>query len=390
MLNDKKPVIVFAASGHSPFSSRLYDKELRSLRKKYEDLIIVAPYDNESTTEHGIKIIGISRHKSRFNRFSSLRILYKKLLELSPDILHCHEPDSLFICFLLKYKIQNVKVIYDCHEFHPQSFTEEFPPVLNAISKYIIEKVENYLVSKVDAIVTVNDRLGDRFAAVNTRVAVLPNYPKDEIVELAKNNIRRVNENIFRLVYVGLLSADRGLLEMLKLVQKLVARGVPAKLTIAGKFSSAEIESQYQDFIREQELSDYVDYLGVLAHSDTIVEIAKSDVGLFLLTDRERYQWTEATKYFEYAACGVPCVFTDLFATRKLIEKNENGIIVPPDNLHAAVDAVCHLYENRKEAVKMGERGREAFRKYYTWEKNEERLFELYNELLLSPSLSKQ
>ena len=139
----KEPHIVFISSGHSPFSSRLFHKELLSLKKLYNRLTVIAPYDKPAETRENIYVIGIEKYKSRYNRWSTLSALYKKALEINPDILHCHEPDSLLVSYLLKRKFPNIKVIYDCHEFHPQSFTEDFPFPLSSISRVVIERFEN-------------------------------------------------------------------------------------------------------------------------------------------------------------------------------------------------------------------------------------------------------
>ena len=60
----KGPHIVFITSGHSPLSSRLFYKELLSLKNLYKRLTIIAPYDEPEQTRGDVHIIGIEKYKS--------------------------------------------------------------------------------------------------------------------------------------------------------------------------------------------------------------------------------------------------------------------------------------------------------------------------------------
>jgi len=101
----------------------------------------------------------------------------------------------------------------------------------------------------------------------------------------------------------------------------------------------------------------------------------------FFCSKEKRYKWGEPIKYFEYAACGLPVIITDLPAKRTLIEKNKNGILVTLGSVDDVVKAVTFLINNKEEAKKMGENGRRAFYGTYNWDKIESRLLNLYASL---------
>jgi glycosyltransferase involved in cell wall biosynthesis len=109
------------------------------------------------------------------------------------------------------------------------------------------------------------------------------------------------------------------------------------------------------------------------------------DLGLCLLDGKERYHWTEPTKYFEYSAVGLPVIISDLPAQRALIEQNENGLLVNPKNTEDIVNAIIYLKENREKAIMMSVNGQKAFREKYNWEKIEPRLLDLYGTLIKTP-----
>ena len=376
----KAPHIVFLTSGHSPFSLRLFYRELRSLKKRYNNLTIIAPYEKAEETVENINIIGIKKYRSRYNRWLTLAALYKNALKIHPNILHCHEPDSLLVCFFIKKKLPHIRVIYDCHEFHPYSFTENYPSLFRYFAKNLIEKLENYLASKIDAVIAVNQRLVKRFRYYNKSVTELPNYPLLDIISNNDKKRELFSSLKVRLIYIGILSTERGLFKMLEAVKEL-KKHHPIELTLMGKFRPFDLQKQYFLKIENYQISNNVKYLGHLSHKEAIKNLRESDIGIFLLERKERYKWGEPIKYFEYAACGLPVIITDLPAKRTLIEKNKNGILVTLGSVDDVVKAVTFLINNKEEAKKMGENGRRAFYGTYNWDKIESRLLNLYATL---------
>jgi glycosyltransferase involved in cell wall biosynthesis len=376
----KKSHVVFITSGHSPFSSRLFHKELKSLKKVYDRVTIIAPYDKPRETIENVRIIGIKKYKSRYNRWSSLSALYRKASEADPDIIHCHEPDSLFVAYLLKRKYPTIKAIYDCHEFHPESFTENFPPFIRCFAKILIEGFENFLITKINAVITVNQILAKRFEKYNPSVIVLPNYPVLDISSNIRGERELISSDEIRLIYVGTLSEDRGLTRMFEMLTMLPP-SVNLRLVLIGKFSSSIEERQFGESLKKYGFGRRVEYMGYLPHEKVIMHLRDADIGLFLVNERERYKWAEPIKYFEYSLSGLPIVISDLPATRALIENNKNGILVIPDSALDAANAVKYLFENPVRAKEIGERGRKAVLERYNWEFIEPRLFDLYDTL---------
>jgi len=375
------PHIVFITSGHSPFSSRLFSKELKSLKKRYSNLTIIAPYHEVETVVDGIRVIGIRKYRSRYNRWSTLFSLYKYAVALRPHIVHCHEPDSLLVAFLLKKRFPEIRVIYDCHEFHPQSFTENFPIFFRYLLRILIEKIENFLASRIDAVITVNIRLVERFEKHNKSVVLLPNYPRLDIIRGKQRERDLFFNNEVHLIYAGGLSADRGLFKMIDVLKEL-DNSINARLILIGKFSTPVLQKNFWERVKKYNLSGKIDYKGYLSHEETINHLINANIGLFLLDEKERYRWGEPIKYFEYSAVGLPIIISDLPAKRALIEKNGNGCLVSPNSVLEGANAVRYLIENSHDARKMAAKGTKAFLEEYNWEAVEPRLFELYNRLL--------
>jgi glycosyltransferase involved in cell wall biosynthesis len=155
-----------------------------------------------------------------------------------------------------------------------------------------------------------------------------------------------------------------------------------AKLILVGKFSSDELKNKIFEFIAKYDLHERIIYKGFLPHKDTLLELSAADIGLFLISNRERYRWGEPIKYFEYSASGLPVIMSDLPAKKALLEKNDNGIAVSSENIDQTVKAIAYLIQNPAEAQKMSENGHKAFLNRYNWESIEHRLLDLYDQLL--------
>lgn len=376
--------IVFLTSGHKPTDPRLYFKEIRTLKEKYKNISIIAPYQERLEPVDDVKIFDIQRYRSRYFRFGSMRSLYSEALKINPQILHCHEPDSLFVSYLIKRKIKHIKVIYDCHEFHPETFTLHFPFLFRVLFrgffKSLIAMMENYIVSKIDGVITVNEILVDRFRKYNDCVLFLPNYPRIALFKSLSRKRAVLSSNQITLIYAGALSVNRGMLRMLDVIKQLDS-SINAKLVVMGKFASPDTEKLFYKTVDAQSLHKQVVYKGNLPWEEAVQNLLDADIGLFLVSNNKRYLWGEPVKYFEYSAAGLPVIITDLPAKRKLINKNKNGLLVSPYSVNDAIRAIEYLINHPKEARNMSESGKNKIFQEYSWESLEQKLIDFYSKM---------
>ena len=67
----------------------------------------------------------------------------------------------------------------------------------------------------------------------------------------------------------------------------------------------------------------------------------------------------------EAMACGVPVVSTTGGALPEVV--GDTGILVPPANTHALVDAISSILDHPEAAARMGEAGRQRAQRLFTW-----------------------
>ncbi|HMJ01902.1 MAG TPA: glycosyltransferase, partial [Conexibacter sp.] len=153
------------------------------------------------------------------------------------------------------------------------------------------------------------------------------------------------------LVHTGKLSGPRGRdpRPLFAALRALRAEGPTAgrrdvRLVLAG-----QMDARDQELIAASGLGDAVEHIGVLDRR-AVVDVQRDAGGLLLLTAL-RLNASEATgKVFEYLASGRPIVALahDNEAAR-IVAETRTGIVVPPDDEAAILDALRRLADGRLE-----------------------------------------
>jgi glycosyltransferase involved in cell wall biosynthesis len=86
-------------------------------------------------------------------------------------------------------------------------------------------------------------------------------------------------------------------------------------------------------------------------------------------------------KLFEYLLFGLPVICTDFFYWKEIVENNNCGICVNPNDVHAITNAIKYLIENPNIAYEMGQNGRKVVLEKYNWTVEESKLLNIYKKI---------
>ena len=75
-------------------------------------------------------------------------------------------------------------------------------------------------------------------------------------------------------------------------------------------------------------------------------------------------------KTLEYLARGKPIIATDIPFHRRIFNKGNCGLLLQKTNKKTLAEAIKKMYLEKDKLEKMGEKGREIVKRYYTWEKS--------------------
>lgn len=354
---------------HVAKDTRIFQKECVSLAKHgYEVHLIVA--NQKSEIDQGVHIHNITSPTSgRIQRmWKTTQLAFQKAMEIDADIYHFHDPELLPVGKKLKAK--GKRIIFDSHEDVPlQIYNKPYlPKLFRPLVSKIYEWYEKSIISTFDAIVIAGPGYEERMKKINRNTICIYNFP---ILTTAERENWDKKEN--EIAYVGTLLQERGIKEMIESMDD-----VDAKFNLAGKW-------HFDNYKKEvMSLSGWarVKFWGFVNRKQINEIHNRSKIGVCTLMPIPTYLDAYPVKMFEYMAAGIPCVISDFPMLKKVIEGENCGICVNPEDPKAIADAINNLLNNESLAKQMGENGRKAVEEKYNWATQEKKLIKLYHQIL--------
>jgi glycosyltransferase involved in cell wall biosynthesis len=181
-----------------------------------------------------------------------------------------------------------------------------------------------------------------------------------------------------RILFVGMLSESKGLLDLVEACGRLSACGVPCRLEIMGAPESDEFIARLRARIVDLNLAHHVHFLGVLTGPEKFAAYAGSDV-FCMPTFYERE--TFGIVFVEAMACGLPVVATRWRGVPSVVDDGETGFLVEPHDFNAVADRLAHLATSPQLREQMGVAGRNKFLREFTLPRHIERMRRVFLEV---------
>jgi glycosyltransferase involved in cell wall biosynthesis len=365
--------IVHLTLDHSPFDTRIFHKQCKTLARAGYDVVLIAPHIREERVD-GVLILPVptsTRRAMRLMRFYFQ--VYKVALRQKAYLYHFHDPELIPIGVLLK--LRGKKVIYDVHEDLPQHvFINPRIPrwfrLIVAVAARGMQGVTSWMFNGISA---ATPTIASRFPQKKT--LTVQNFPI--LGELNSSVKRSFVERPRVAVYVGDITVIRGAKEMIHAMDAL-PESVEAKLVIAGKFNPSELEYEVSEMAGWKR----VEYLRWRDRAEIARILSNARMGLVVLHPRANYLDSYPVKLFEYMSAGIPVIASNFPLWRGIIERAKAGLLVDPLDPKAIAEAIQWLLENPEKAEAMGKSGQEAVQQSYNWDSEAQKLLKLYTRLV--------
>ncbi len=363
--------ICHITSVHPAQDIRIYHKECLSLAENNYEVHLVAA--GALQTEHVIyhKLPDITRHRHRLKRmlfraWSAYRLAKKT----NANIFHFHDPELLPYGLWLKW--QGYTVIYDAHEDLPRNILTKawISPAIRPILSWFIEKIENYVARRVDCVIAATPSICHRFKAIGAKSVEVKNFPKLE--EITYTNVVFNQQISPAICYVGLISPQRGIFEM---VQAATFLGV--RLILAGTF----VDKKTEMAVKLMDGWQNVDYRGYVDRHGIAKIFAESQLGLCLLHPSVAHEESLPIKLYEYMAAGLPVLASNFKLWQSIIEESGSGYCVDPLKIDDICNIMRKVFLHSTEAKQLGYNGQQIVLAKYNWNKEKENLLDLYRQL---------
>jgi glycosyltransferase involved in cell wall biosynthesis len=343
-------------------------KIVESLKKKYNLTVLGWNREGISSKELNSYFVRLNllNFRAPFGR-PSLILYYPyfwiwvliKLLKYKPQVVHAIDLDTLLPCLLYKFVLRK-KLFYDVHD----RFAGYVPPNFTRLYT-VVNLLEELLSKETDVLVTVSEKVLRTFRHKPKQSVVIMNCSEN-----IKLN-RKDKNDIFTLVYTGVIYKNLGLERITAAIKELK----DVKLIIAGRIGDKEL---FDEIIKLPN----VEYKGILERNESLQLEADADVMVVLYNlNYPKNRLSSPNKIFEALMCGTPLV-TNM--EQDLVNNElECGIIVDYDDLKQIKEAIIRLRDDPELRRIMGQNGRRAFEQRYNWNRMEQKLYEIYDKLMI-------
>jgi glycosyltransferase involved in cell wall biosynthesis len=298
--------------------------------------------------------------------------VFPRLLHASPDVIHCHDLDTLPLG-LLASRLLDVPCVFDAHEVYSSMVKESVPRWVNSFLSWL----ERATVPRADLVITVNDILRDIYLNMGARqvVVVMNSPPEEEIVEPDPESVRRrLNlEGKKVCLYAGVLERSRNLDTIMDVFKETPDDVV---LVMGGHGSLVE------HVARRARESQNIFFVGWIDAREMSSYLAAADVVLLLYDPTyEINRIGTATRLLEAMALGIPVLASEGSSNGEIVKKEGIGLCIRHDDPAAIRQALHQLLDDEELRASISDSAVRASRERYSWSVMEKRLLDAYKGL---------
>jgi len=292
-------------------------------------------------------------------------------LELQPDVVHCHDLDTLYAGWQIKGRT-NCRLVFDAHEDYPALMSLYLPaPLVWALARW-----QRFLLGRVDHTLTASSVFADKLASWKVSpVSVIGNYAKLKLFErLSPADIQQARRSLdidpgkLVVAYIGGFSRNRQLLPLLQAAQDLPQ--VEFLLWGDGHQRQA-VEAAVRGLPNAR-------YLGWLPAEQVPRYTKMADVIYYcLVSDYPGAIYNAPNTLSNAMAAGRPLIANEVGDLGRILRKTGAGLLlaeVNPQEIRMAIERL----KDAKTRERLGRAGARAAREEYNWAVASQKLVQIY------------
>ncbi|MFD2331454.1 glycosyltransferase family 4 protein [Cohnella sp. GCM10020058] len=274
------------------------------------------------------------------------------------DCIHACDFDT-GLTGLVCSKILKKKIVYDIFDYYIDSFN--VPRLLKSLVEFLDLKVINHS----NAVIITNE---------SRRVQIKKSRPK--YLEVIHNSPEKIKMNStlgsnekLKVVYVGILSENR----LLKEVVELISESEACELHIAG---FGQLETMIYNYSTTYK---NIEYYGRIKYNDTLKLETECDV-LFATYNPliENHRYSSPNKLYEAMMLGKPIIVCKGTGIDEIVEKLELGLVIDYNRI-SFKNALAELTREKETWKNKESEIQRIYDTYYSWELMSQRLIKLYH-----------
>ncbi len=313
-----------------------FAKELQNLGNEvtfYGQKVIAEDTTNTfKLLENGMKVIGL---KPKKNKLLNYILLYIRIIPeiIKHEFVYIFYPSSYkyvaILCWLQKKK-------YGVYIRGEQGLNDQ---------------ISHRIYKKAQVTFTVTDiftNLVNNITRKESAYTIRPMMPFTE-KDVVRGRVYR-REGLFKILYLGRVLADKGIVELIQAVNQLKNKGYNFELTIVG---DGGFVPETKAMIQELELDDRVRLMGAVYDSGKVADFYKTSDVYVLPTYHEGFPRT----LYEAMIFGTPIITTFVGGISGLMKDGYNCKEIKPKSVESIVDGLEFMMWHYEQMVKYAENG---------------------------------
>lgn len=364
-------------TAHTELKSRSYHMQCKPLAHAGVAVHYVSPA-NVNAKDAEMEFIRLPPVKGRMQTLLAMPSLLRTLLRVRAGLYHFQDPELLPLALVMKLACRK-RIVFDCYEdFASMAYTMRgLPRLLQPPVAQLTNAVQKLAAIVFDGVMTADPYTLRRVARAGSSAKLtFYNFPNLEFFPAP----RRIQKD-FDLVYRGGLSKRAGTWLLLDAMRLLAVQGKAIRALLIGYCDDAATEAALREHIRVLGLANAVEVRGRIEHGDTAEAFGRARIGICPLQDIPKFRVNIPVKVFEYWACGLPVVASNLPPIRPFFKNVGGGLLYAPDDVKALAQSIAWLLDHPEAAARMGQRGRAAIETRFTHRNEVQKLLRFYTNL---------
>ncbi len=348
---------------HRAKDTRIFYRMAQNLARRGLSVVLIAPERFEdSLVEASSWNERIARTPWRIPR---MYLALRAALHERADIYHFHDPELIPVGLALKLLKPSAAVVYDVHEDYPAMMRVKhwIPPLVRPLFAGAMYVVNTGAGMFLDGIVTADPSVQKDFLRVaRKKTLVFYNFPELSVFTSSCHVPSDVQAD---LVYVGGISDRAGTFVLLDALALLAQQCVYPTVRLAGYTDGLAGWATVHDGICQRGLEKQIEYVGRIPSWQVPEWIRSGRIGLVTLQPIAKFLKNIPSKPFEYWACGLPVIASDLPPIRGFVNHGDNGLLFQATSAPDLAQAIRQLLDRPDQCAMMGRCGQQQVQE--TW-----------------------
>ena len=247
------------------------------------------------------------------------------------------------------------------------AYGRKYNPFRNIVIRYMLKKANKLItVSKSQENILNENGIKNTITINNGILKIPPISAKSEIVCFRKKYNIKEDDKV--LLWAGRLSAEKGSMQVFKLMKKMIEKKPKVKLLVAGNYMFNGNDS---------DIENHIISTGWLNMTDMQLAYVVTDITL----EPSIYPDPFPTVVLESMREGTPVVATCFGGAKVAVIDGKTGYIVNPFNINVFYEKVCMLLDDKRLYNLMKRNSLEVFNKEFTIEASTNKYLNLINSL---------